>query len=341
MSHTNAAHTTTMVTRSLGSNGPTVSMIGLGCMGMSGTYGERDDDESVATIRAAIESGITLLDTGDFYGMGHNEMLIRRALDGFDRESLQLSVKFGVLRGPGGSWGGIDTRPEAMRTFLAYSLQRLGTDYIDIYRPARLDPDVPIAETVGAIGEMVAAGYVRHIGLSEVGAETIRAAAATHPIADLQIEYSLLSRDIEVEILPTVRELGIGVTAYAVLSRGLISSSLRQDQLDAHDFRSHSPRFQGDNFDRNRRLVDALGAIAESRRVTVAQLAIAWVASRGDDIVPLVGTSRRARLAEAVAASSIEPTADDLDAIEAAVPIGSAVGARYAPNQMAHLDSER
>jgi aryl-alcohol dehydrogenase-like predicted oxidoreductase len=228
-----------------------------------------------------------------------------------------------------------------MRNFLAYSLQRPGTDYVDIYRPARLDPQAPIAETVGAIGEMVTAGYVRHVGLSEVGGDTIREAAATHLIADLQIEYSLLSRGIEPTIRPTVRELGIGITAYAVLSRGLIAASLRQDQLGVTDFRLYSPRFQGENFDRNRRLVDALAAIAEARGVTVAQLAVAWVASRGGEIVPLIGTSHRRRLAEAVAATSIELTADELSAIEAAVPAGSAAGDRYAPDQMAHLDSER
>ena len=240
-------------TRRLGATGPMVSMIGLGAMGMSGSYGARDEEVSLATIRAAVAAGVTLIDTGDFYGSGHNEMLIGRALHALDRSAVQLSVKFGVLRGADGSFGGVETRPSAMRTFLAYSLQRLGTDYIDIYRPARLDPDVPIEETIGAIAEMVQAGHVRAIGLSEVGPETIRKAAAVHPIADVQIEYSLMSRGVEAQILPTVREFGIGITAYGVLSRGLITESLRTGQLAADDFRRHSPRFQGENFDRNPR----------------------------------------------------------------------------------------
>ena len=298
----------TVPTRRLGATGPTVSMIGLGAMGMSGVYGARDDDVSLATIHAAVDAGVTLIDTGDFYGSGHNEMLIGRALREFDRSAVQLSVKFGARLGPGFSWGGVDTRPASMRNFLAYSLQRLGTDYLDIYRPARLDPDVPIEETVGAIAEMVEAGYVRAIGLSEVGPETIRRAAAVHPIVDLQIEYSLMSRGIEAQILPTVRELGIGITAYGVLSRGLISESLRAGQLAADDFRSHSPRFQGDNLDRNRALVERLAAIATAKGITVAQLAIAWSLTRGDDIVPLIGTSNPERLAQAVEATKVELT---------------------------------
>ncbi|MGB7040981.1 MAG: aldo/keto reductase, partial [Xanthobacteraceae bacterium] len=208
----------------LGRDGPEVSVLGLGCMGMSpGIYGPSDEAESVATLRAAVEAGVTLIDTGDFYGMGHNEMLIRRALDGVPRERLVYSVKFGALRGPDGSWGGNDTRPAAVKNFLAYTLRRLGTDYIDIYRPARLDPAVPIEDTVGAIADMVRAGYVRHIGLSEVGPATIRRAHAVHPICDLQIEYSLMSRGIESAILPVTRELGIAISAYGVLSRGILS----------------------------------------------------------------------------------------------------------------------
>jgi aryl-alcohol dehydrogenase-like predicted oxidoreductase len=331
----------TVPTRRLGATGPTVSMIGLGAMGMSGVYGARDDDVSLATIHAAVDAGVTLIDTGDFYGSGHNEMLIGRALRGFDRSAVQLSVKFGARLGPGFSWGGVDTRPASMRNFLAYSLQRLGTDYLDIYRPARLDPDVPIEETVGAIAEMVEAGYVRSIGLSEVGPETIRRAAAVHPIVDLQIEYSLMSRSIEAQILPTVRELGIGITAYGVLSRGLISESLRAGQLAADDFRSHSPRFEGDNFDRNRALVERLAAIATATGITVAQLAIAWSLTRGDDIVPLIGTSNPERLAQAVEATKVELSSDDLAAIEAAMPADAVAGERYAPAQMAMLDSER
>lgn len=327
-------------TRRLGATGPTVSVIGLGAMGMSGAYGARDDEVSLATIRAAIDAGVTLIDTGDFYGSGHNELLIGRALRALDRSAVQLSVKFGALFGVGGSFGGADTRPAAMRSFLAYSLQRLGTDYIDIYRPARLDPAVPIEETVGAMAEMVQAGYVGAIGLSEVGPETIRRAAAVHPIVDLQIEYSLMSRGIEAQILATVRELGIGITAYGVLSRGLISGSLRPGQLAADDYRSHSPRFQGENLDRNLVLVDRLAAIAATKGINVAQLAIAWSLTRGADIVPLIGTSNPQRLAEAVEATQIELTDDDVAAIEAAIPADAVVGERYAPAQMAILDSE-
>ncbi|MBV9000622.1 MAG: aldo/keto reductase, partial [Solirubrobacterales bacterium] len=214
-------------TRQLGAAGPTVSAFGLGCMAMSGTYGRADRDESIATIHAALDAGMTLLDTGDFYGMGHNELLIGDALAGRSREGVVISVKFGAQRGPDGSWLGYDARPAAVKTALAYSLQRLRTDYVDIYRPARLDQNVPIEETVGAIADLVRAGYVRYIGLSEVGADTIRRAAGVHPICDLQIEYSLISRAIERAILPACRELEIGITAYGVLSRGLISGHYR------------------------------------------------------------------------------------------------------------------
>ena len=326
----------------LGSTGPTVPRIGLGAMGMSGMYGSSDDAESIATIHAAIDAGVTLIDTGDFYGSGHNEALIGRALKDRRRDDVTLSVKFGGLRGPDGSWGGVDARPEAVKNFLGYSLQRLGVDHIDIYRPARLDPNVPIEDTVGAIAEMVQAGFVRHIGLSEVGSDTIRRAAAVHPIADLQIEYSLISRGIEADILPTVRELGIGVTAYGVLSRGLLSDSLRGGkQFEASDFRAHSPRFQGENLDHNLALVDALGVIADKRGVSIAQLAIAWALSRGDDIVPVIGARRVSRLQETLAAVDIDLTADELTTIEAAVPADAAAGARYADAQLAQLDSER
>jgi aryl-alcohol dehydrogenase-like predicted oxidoreductase len=328
-----------MNTRQLGKAGPTVSALGLGCMGMSGMYGRADDDESVATIHAAIDSGVTLLDTGDFYGSGHNELLIGRALRDRDRDDVVLSVKFGGLRGPDGEWGGIDTGPVAMRNFLAYSLNRLGTDHVDIYRPARLDPDVPIEDTVGAMAEQVEKGHVRHIGLSEVGAETIRRAAAVHPICDLQIEYSLLSRGIEDGILETCRELGIAITAYGVLSRGLIAGT--GPSGDAGDFRAHSPRFQGANLDRNRALVERLEPVARRHGVNVAQLAIVWVAAQGDDILPVVGMRRRSRLDEALRALNVQLDADDLAAIEAAVPAGAAAGDRYAPAQLAQLDSER
>ncbi|WP_067465455.1 aldo/keto reductase [Nocardia amamiensis] len=326
----------------LGATGPTVSRIGLGAMGMSGMYGAADDAESTATIHAALDSGVDLIDTGDFYGAGHNEMLIGRAIAERRREDVVLSVKFGALRGPGGTWGGVDNRPEALRNFLGYSLQRLGVDYVDIYRPARLDPNVPIEDTVGAIADLIEAGYVRHIGLSEVGVETIRRAAAVHPISDLQIEYSLISRGIEAEILPVCRELGIGITAYGVLSRGLLSDSIRPGTtFDANDFRAHSPRFQGENLDRNLELVRALGEIATRKGVSVAQLAIAWTLTRGNDIVPVIGARRRTRWAETMGALNISLSDNELSAIESAVPADRVAGERYATAQMAMLDSER
>jgi aryl-alcohol dehydrogenase-like predicted oxidoreductase len=331
-----------MNTRTLGSTGPQVSAIGLGAMGMSDLYGPADERESIATIHAAIDAGITLIDTGDFYGMGRNELLIAKALRDRRREDVAISVKFGALRDPDGRWLGTDGRPAAVKSSLAYTLNRLGTDHVDVYRLTRVDPAVPIEETVGAIAEMVQAGHVRHIGLSEAGAETIRRAAATHPISDLQIEYSLLSRGIEAEILPTLRELGIGLTAYGVLSRGLLSGHWRPDrELTAGDFRAGSPRFQGENLERNLALVDALGALAARTGATTAQLAIAWVASRGDDIIPLVGARRRDRLDEALGALDLELTPEDLEEIERAVPAGAAAGARYAEYAMADLDSER
>ena len=333
-----------MRTRTLGTTGPRTSALGLGCMGMSALYGETDRAESIATVHAALDAGITLLDTGDFYGMGHNEMLIREALASAPqgRDAVQISVKFGALRTVEGGWPGYDGRPAAVKNFLAYSLQRLGTDHIDVYRIARVDPDVPIEETVGAIAEAVRAGHVRHIGLSEAGAETIRRAASVAPIADLQIEYSLFSRGIEREILPVCRELGIGVTAYGVLSRGLLSGHWTRERGTAPgDFRGMSPRFSGENLEHNLELVDALRSVADARGVTVAQAAIAWVLSRGEDIVPLIGARRRDRLAEALGALDVELDEKDLAAIEAAVPAGSAAGERYPAGQMQHLDSEK
>ncbi|WP_327066020.1 aldo/keto reductase [Kitasatospora sp. NBC_01250] len=333
---------TAIATRKLGRTGPVTSALGLGAMGMSDLYGPADEAESIATIHAALDAGVTLIDTGDFYGMGHNELLISQALRGRDRASVELSVKYGAQRGPDGSWIGVDTSPAATKTALAYTLRRLGTDYVDVYRPARLDPNVPIEETVGAIAELVKAGYVRHIGLSEVGAATLRRAAAVHPISDLQIEYSLISRSLEAEVLPAARELGIAVTAYGVLSRGLLSGHWSADRAMAGgDFRGHSPRFQGENLTHNLTLVEALRRIAEAKGATVAQVAIAWVAAQGQDIVPLVGARRRERLAEALGALRIELTGADLAAIEAAVPAGAAAGDRYAAEQMASLDSER
>jgi aryl-alcohol dehydrogenase-like predicted oxidoreductase len=315
---------------------------GLGCMGMSGVYGPADETESIATIHAALDAGITLLDTGDFYGMGHNEMLIARALDGRSRDDYRLSVKFGAQRGPDGGWLGYDASPPAVKTAAAYSLQRLGTDHIDIYRPARRDAEVPIEETVGAIAQLVEAGYVRHIGLSEVGAETIRRAAAVHPIADLQIEYSLLSRGMEDEILPTCRELGIKITAYGILSRGLLSDSFDPDRQAAPgDIRGRFPRFSEANARDNAKLVNALREVARQRGTTVAQLAIAWVASRGEDIVPLIGARRRDQLAEGLAALDLRLSDADLAAIEEAAPAGAVRGERYGAPQMADLDSER
>lgn len=330
-----------METRTLGRTGPRVSAIGLGLMGMSDFYGAADEAESLATIHAAIEAGVTLFDTGDFYGVGHNESLLGRALKGHRRDQAVVSLKFGALRDPAGGFIGYDARPQAVKNFLAYSLQRLGLDHVDVYRPSRLDPDVPIEDTLGAIAEMRDAGYVRHIGLSEVGAETLRRAAAAQPIVDLQIEYSLLSRGIEDEILPTARELGIGITAYGVLSRGLITGSWTPPKDGGFDFRAISPRFQGENLARNTALAKALAEVAAARGVTPAQAAIAWVAAQGEDIVPLVGARRRDRLAESLAAADLRLTADDLAALEAAIPKGAAAGSRYPDAQMAFLDSER
>jgi aryl-alcohol dehydrogenase-like predicted oxidoreductase len=327
-----------MQTRILGKTGPAVSALGLGAMGLSGAYGETDRAEAIATVHAALAAGVTLIDTADFYGMGHNELLIAEALRGRDRDSYRLSVKFGMLRGPGPEQGGPDNRPAAMKNFLAYSLTRLGVDHVDIYRPARLDPAVPIEETIGAIKDMVDAGYVRHIGLSEVDAATIRRAHAVHPIADLQIEYSLLSRAVEADILPTLRELGIGMTAYGVLGRGLLSGHWNAGHAAGPgDIRGVSPRFSSGNVEHNLALVDALRRVAEARDCTVAQLAIAWVAARGEDIVPLVGARTRERLAEALPAAELNLTADDLADIEKAVPAGAARGDRYPSAHMSSL----
>ena len=331
-----------MKRRRLGAEGPDVSALGLGCMGMSGMYGPADRAESVATIRAALDAGIDVLDTGDFYGMGHNELLIAEALRGVPREGYLLSVKFGAQRGPDGGWLGYDARPAAVRTALAYSLTRLGVDHVDVYRPARLDPGVPIEETVGAIAALVKEGYVRYIGLSEVGAETIRRAAAVHPICDVQLEYSLISRGIEESIVPACRELGIGVTAYGVLSRGLISGHFSEErELASQDFRARAPRFSAENRARNLALVEPLRALAERHGATVAQLAIAWVLSRGEDIVPLIGARTRERLDEALGALPVELDDASLAELEGTLPAGAAAGDRYPAPQMAMLDSER
>ncbi|HEX3364346.1 aldo/keto reductase [Phenylobacterium sp.] len=330
-----------MEMRKLGKTGPEVSAIGLGAMGMSGMYGPADRAESLATIGAALDAGINLIDTGDFYGMGHNEMLLGEALKGVSRDSYLLSVKFGAQRGPDGAFLGFDGRPAAVKTALAYSLQRLGADYIDIYRPARLDPNVPIEDSVGAIAELVKAGYVRHIGLSEVGAATIRKAAAVHPIVDLQIEYALISRGLEDEILGVTRELGIAITAYGVLSRGLISGHATSNTSAPGDFRAHSPRFEGENLQKNLALAEVLRAEAAKLGLTPAQAAIAWALAKGDDIVPLVGARRRDRLAEALGALDRPLTPDEVATLERAVPKDAAAGTRYPEAQMAMLDSER
>jgi aryl-alcohol dehydrogenase-like predicted oxidoreductase len=326
-------------TTTLGRGGPVVSRVGLGLMSMSGIYGQADDAESIATIRAAVDAGVNLLDTGDFYGMGHNELLLRDALRHIPRDSVFIQVKFGGQRDPSGAFVGHDATPNAVKNSLAYSLTRLGTEYIDLYQPARLDPRVPIEDTVGAIVEMVQAGYVRYIGLSEVGADNIRRAHAVHPIAAVQLEYSLMSRGIEAKILPAVRELGISVTAYGILSRGLLSSATAQ--LAPDDPRTRFPRFRDENHARNLELLVALEALAAEHAVTAAQLAIAWVASRGKDIIPLIGTKRRERLAEALKALDLTLSGDDLAAVEGAVPADAVAGGRYEASQMAVLDSER
>ena len=328
---------TTIQRRKLGRSGPEVFPIALGCMGMSGVYGPADESESLATIHAAIDAGVNLLDTGDFYGMGHNEMLLGQALR-FFREKVLISVKFGAQMGPDGSWLGYDARPAAVKTALAYSLKRLGVDYIDIYRPARLDPNVPTEETIGAIADMIKAGYVRHIGLSEVGAETIRRAAAVHPIVDLQIEYSLVSRNPEAKIFPVLDELGIAVTAYGVLSRGLLSSS---QPTGPGDVRNRFPRFNRENQVDNQKLVARLREIASDKGITQVQLALAWVLAKKNAIIPVMGARKRTQLAENLAALDVKLTPEEISAIEAAIPPTAVAGTRYEEQQMKVLDSEK
>ncbi len=323
--------------RKLGITGPSVFPIALGCMGMSGVYGAADEGESVATIHAAVDAGINLIDTGDFYGMGHNEMLVGRALR-FIREQVLISVKFGAQRGPDGSWLGYDARPAAVKTALAYTLKRLGVDHIDIYRPARLDPNVPIEDTVGAIADMIKAGYVRYVGLSELGPETIRRAAVVHPIVDLQIEYSLISRSPEAKIFPLLRELGIAATAYGVLSRGLLSGS---STAGSGDIRNRFPRFAADNLARNQQLVLRLKQIAEAWGITPSQLAIAWVLAKGDFIIPVMGARTRAQLSESLAALEVKLSPTEIADIEAAIPPEAVAGTRYDEHQMTVLDSEK
>jgi len=328
-----------MHTRRLGSDGPAISALGLGCMGFSGGYGPVDDAESIATIHAALDAGITYLDTGDFYGAGQNEMLLREALKG-KRDKAFIAVKFGALRGPDLQWYGSDCRPAAVKNFLAYTLRRLGTDHVDLYQPARVDPAVPIEDTVGAIAEMVKAGFVRHIGLSEASAATVRRAHATHPIAALQIEYSLMSRNVEKAILPALRELGISLVAYGVLSRGLISDRTRAGVQPPGEIRGRMPRFQGENFAKNLALVEALKAIAAEKGCSTAQLAIAWVAARGNDVIPLIGAKRRDQLGDAIGALDVTLSPADLARIESAMPADAVAGDRYGAALMTHLDSE-
>jgi aryl-alcohol dehydrogenase-like predicted oxidoreductase len=325
----------------LGHNGPGVFPIGLGCMGMSGMYGASDEAQGIATIHAALDAGVNLLDTGDFYGMGHNEALIGKAIQG-QRDRALLSVKFGALRDPAGGWSGADGRPAAIKNFLAYSLQRLGTDHIDIYRLARLDPNVPIEDSIGAVADMVKAGYVRHIGLSEVGADTIRRAHAVHPICDLQIEYSLISRGPEAAIFPLLKELGIGVTAYGVLSRGLLAGS---KPTGPTDYRAYLPRFTGDNAVANQKLVGVLQELATSLNATASQVAIAWVMARGRSMglsmVPILGARTLKQLAESLGAHALSLSSQDIARIEAALPASAVAGTRYDAYQMGHLDSEK
>jgi aryl-alcohol dehydrogenase-like predicted oxidoreductase len=323
--------------RPLGRSGPQVYPIGLGCMSFSGMYGAYDAAAGVDTIHAALDAGVTLLDTGDFYGVGANELIVGRALQGRRTQAL-LSVKFGALRDPAGAFLGYDARPAAVKNFLAYSLTRLNTDYVDIYRPSRLDPAVPIEDTIGAIADLVKAGYVRHIGLSEVGAETIRRAAKVHPIVDLQIEYSLVSRGPEAEIRPALDALDIGMTAYGVLSRGLLTGSRPRDPKD---LRAHLPRFTGAAGAANQRLAQALADLAAAKQVSPAQLAIAWVLSRGRNIVPLIGARTRAQLADALGAVRVRLSPAELAALEGAVPAEAVQGTRYPAALMTHLDSER
>jgi aryl-alcohol dehydrogenase-like predicted oxidoreductase len=323
--------------RRLGRTGPEALRLGIGCMGMGDVYGQTDERESIRVLHAAIERSATLLDTGDFYGMGASELVIGKAIAG-RRDQVLLSVKFGAMRGPDGNWLGIDTRPKAVKTFAAYSLKRLGVEVIDIYRPSRLDPAVPIEETVGAVGELIQAGYVRHLGLSEVGVDTIRRVAAVHPVADLQIEYSLASRSAEAHIFPVLDELGIGATLYGVYSRGLFTGSQPQGK---GDFRAYLPRFTAANREQNAVAVEKLRAFAAERRRSVAEVALGWVFARTPQFHPVVGVKTMAQLEEAFAALERPLSAADVSALEALLPPGSFAGERYGDEQMRHLDSER
>ena len=321
----------------LGNTGPEVSPLGLGCMGMSGMYGATDDRESIATIHAALERGINLLDTGDFYGMGHNEMLLGRALVG-RRDRAIVSVKFGALRGPDNSWIGFDGRPQAVKNFAAYSLKRLGVDVIDVYRPARLDPNVPIEDTVGAVKDLIQAGYVRHLGLSEVGVDTIRRAHRVQPVVDLQIEYSIATRRPEQKIFPALHELGISATLYGVLSRGLLGGS---KPAGKGDYRAHMPRFASENQGTNAGVVERLQSFAAERGLSAGQLAIGWALAKQPRLVTLVGAKTRAQLESAIGALERPLAAADLEALERIAPEDAIRGERYPSEAMKQLDSER
>ncbi|RKG62209.1 aldo/keto reductase [Corallococcus sp. AB011P] len=321
-------------TTQLGRTGPRVFPIALGCMGMSGAYGPSDESESIATIREAIDRGVTLLDTADFYASGHNELLIRRAIEG-QRDKVRLSVKFGAMRGPDGAPVGFDGRPAAVKNFVTYSLQRLGVDHIDVYRPARLDPNVPIEDTVGAIADLVKGGYVRSIGLSEVGAETLRRAAKVHPLSDLQIEYSLITREPEKTLFPTLTELGMSATLYGVLSRGLLTGA------KVEGARMHYPRFAGEAGQRNAATVARFHAYAAERGMTPAQLSVAWVLAKQPAFVPVVGARTRKQLLDVLGALEKPLSSDDVAAVEAILPKEAIAGTRYPEQQMKMLDSER
>ncbi len=319
-----------MKTKQPGKHAPQMSALGLGCMGMSDFYGSaatRDDRENEAVIRAALDAGITLFNTGDFYGSGRNEALLGRALKG-RRDQALISVKFGALRSPGGAFLGYDGRPNSVKNFASYSLQRLGVDVIDIYQPSRVDPATPYEDTIGAVADLIQEGKVRYLGISEANADQIRKAHAVHPVAALEIEYSLATRFIEASILPTVRELGIGVIAYGVVGRGLLTGAL-PEQLAAEDFRAHLPRFQGETLQRNLEKTTVLQRIARERGATPAQIAIAWVLSRGEDVIPLVGTTNQTRLAENLNALEISLSPAELAELDASFPAGAIVGDRY------------